>query len=209
MPDELLARSAPFQAEFFEKQAELLEELTRHGQSPEALLIACSDSRVFLEPLLGASPGDFFMLRNIANIVPPYVQSDLGITAVLEFAIRHLQVPHLIICGHTDCGGIKGLDSHLDPQEEPALAPWIEFARPAQQEVDRRNDLDDWDRHRAIVERNVVQQLRHIQTYPFILSALQAKRLDLHGWVYYLQRRVMGSYDPVSDRFEMLDLDRP
>jgi carbonic anhydrase len=202
MPDRLLERTAPFQSDFFEAQAELLETLAQEGQAPEALFIGCSDSRVAPERLLGASPGDLFMLRNIANIVPPYGHSDAGITAVLEYAIRHLQVPHLIICGHTDCGGIKGLDAQLDAAKEPALTQWVEFARSAQTEVDAGEGLEEWERHRKIVERNVVQQLRHVQTYPFVLQALEEDRLELHGWVYYLRRKLMASYEPIKDRFE-------
>jgi carbonic anhydrase len=205
MPDRLLEQTAPFQRDFFEGQADLLETLAKKGQSPEALFIGCSDSRVAPEQLFGASPGDFFMLRNIANIIPPYGQSDEGITAVLEYAVRHLRVPHLIICGHTDCGGIKGLDANLDAEAEPALAHWIELARLAQQEVDAGEKLGEWERHRTIVERNVVQQLRHVQTYPFVLEALAANRLELHGWVFYLRRKLVGSYEPGKDRFELLD----
>jgi carbonic anhydrase len=205
MPDKLLERTVPHQRDFFENQAELLENLAKKGQSPEALFIGCSDSRVAPERLFGASPGDFFMLRNIANIIPPYQQSDMGITAILEYAVRHLQIPHLVICGHTDCGGIKGLDAELDAEAEPALAGWIEFARPAQQQVDAGPKLDDWLRHRAIVERNVVLQLSHIQAYPFVREAWKANRLELHGWVFYLRRRLMGSYDPGKDKFEMLE----
>lgn len=208
MPDELLERSATFQADFFEKQAELLERLAQEGQSPEALLVACSDSRVFLETVLGASPGDLFMLRNIANIIPPYGQRDMGTAAVLEYAIRHLQVPHLIICGHTDCGGIKGLDANLDSEAEPALAHWLEFARPAQQAVDSDEKLGEGERHRKIVEQNVVQQLRHLQTYPFVMKALETDRLELHGWIYYLRRRLMGHYSPVENRFNIIDIYR-
>jgi carbonic anhydrase len=203
--DKLLKKSVSMRSDFFEKQAELLEKLAKEGQSPEALFIGCSDSRVSPEQLLGASPGDLFMLRNIANIVPPYEQSDMGITAVLEYAIRHLKVPHLIICGHTDCGGIKGLDVHLDAETEPALARWVEFARSAQQEVDAGAKLNEVNRNRAIVERNVVLQLRHVQTYPFVLEALEANRLELHGWVYYLRRRWMGYYDPAKGKFNILE----
>jgi carbonic anhydrase len=205
MADKLLEKSTSMRRDFFEKQAGLLEKLAK-GQSPEVLFIGCSDSRVSPERLLGANPGDLFMLRNIANIVPPYEQSDVGITAVLEYAVRHLKVPHLVICGHTDCGGIKGLDADLDPQAEPALTRWIEFARPAQQEVDAAAEMliNEADRNRAIVERSVVLQLRHVQTYPFVMEALEANRLELHGWVYYLRRRLTGYYDPAKDDFVLL-----
>jgi len=202
MTDTLLVASTALRQAFFEKQAELLEKLAKEGQSPQALFIGCADSRVSPEGLLGAKPGDLFMLRNVANIVPPYPQNDTAITAVLEYAIRHLKVPHLIICGHTDCGGIKGLDSRLDLAADPALARWIEFARPAQREVDAGEKFSNAiDRNRAVVERNVVLQLRHLQTYPFVQGALASRQLELHGWVYYLRRSLMGYYNPVDNRF--------
>ncbi len=206
MPDLLLEQSAPLRNDFFEKQAELLKKLAKEGQSPQALFVGCADSRVSPERLVGATPGELFMLRNIANIIPPYEHSDTGMTAVLEYAIRHLKVPHLVICGHTDCGGIKGLDADLNPQAEPALIRWIEFARPAQQEIDssRQSFINEADRNRAIVERNVVLQLRHIQTYPFVLEALEANRLELHGWVYYMRRRLVGHYEPAKDGFRVI-----
>ncbi len=205
MPDLLLEQSAPLRSAFFEKHAELLETLVEQGQSPQGLLITCSDSRVSPERLLGSAPGDLFMLRNIANLVPPFEQQDTAITAVLEYAIRHLHVPHIVICGHTDCGGIKGLDAQIDPKAEPALANWIEFARPAQRKVDTKGKMDDWPRHRAIVEQNVVQQLRHIQSYPFVLEALEANLIELHGWVYHMRRRLMSYYDSVRDEFDILE----
>jgi carbonic anhydrase len=206
MPDILLEKTAPIRADFFEKQGELLEKLATEGQSPESLFIGCADSRVSPEGLLGANPGDLFMLRNIANIIPPFEHSDTGITAVLEYAIRHLKVPHLVICGHTDCGGIKGLDAELDAENDPALTSWLEFARPAQQEIDSsgRKFINEADRNRAIVERNVVLQLRHIQSYPFVLAALEANRLELHGWVYYMRRRLIGHYGPAGDSFILM-----
>lgn len=198
---QLLAQSAQHRREFFESQVELLEKLAKEGQSPYGLYIGCSDARVSPFRLLGANPGDLFILRNVANIIPPYEQRELGVTAVLEFAIQRLQVPHLIIMGHSDCGGIKGLDAQTEADSTSALSQWIEFARPAQQEVDANEALDELERHRAIVERNVVLQLQHVQTYPCILEALKAKRLELHGWVYYLRRRLVSAYNRTTDRF--------
>jgi len=204
MPDKLLERSAAMRAEFFKRQDDLLETLATKGQSPEGLFITCADSRISPSRLFGAKPGDLFTLRNVANIIPPYEQADTGVTAGLEFAVLHLKVPHLIICGHTDCGGIKGLDAPVDAASQPALTRWIEFARPAQQLVDRTPELGQAERHRAIVERNVVQQLLNVQTYPFVLAALEANQLNLHGWVYYLRRRGVGSYNSETNRFEGL-----
>lgn len=197
----LLAQSAQIRQEFFEQQAELLDRLAREGQSPYGLFIGCSDARISPFRLLGANPGDLFILRNVANIIPPYEQREMGVTAVLEFAIRRLQVPHLIIMGHTDCGGIKGLDAQSEADPTSALSQWIEFARPAQQEVDAGEVLDELERHRAVVEQNVILQLQHVQTYPFVREALAANRLELHGWVYYLRRRLVSAYEPDQKKF--------
>lgn len=197
MSDAILDRSKDLRGDFFEEQHTLLERLAREGQAPEALFIGCSDSRIMPEQLLGAKPGDLFMLRNIANIVPPYIQTEIGISSVLEYAILHLRVPHLIICGHTDCAGIRGLDASLDLAREPALSRWLDLARPAQREIDfTLAELTLEERHRAIVERNVVNQLLNAHSYPFVREALEANRLEMHGWVYYLERQEIGYYDP-------------
>lgn len=205
MVDKLLDRSQPMSQAFFEKRADLLDQLSKEGQHPEALFIGCSDSRVSPEHILGVLPGQMLMLRNIANLIPPYIQTEIGIVSVLEYAVLHLGVPHIILCGHTDCGGIKSLDAQLDLAKEPALSRWLDLARPAQRDVDSRlRDLDAIGRHVAIVERNVVNQLRHVTSYPFVRSALEADSLELHGWVYYLEQQRIGYYDPVADHFDTI-----
>ncbi len=205
MSDTLLAHSAPMRQDFFENQGELLAKLAAEGQTPDALFVGCSDSRVTPERMLDAQPGDLFMLRNIANIIPPYIQTEIGIASVLEYAVLHLRVPHIIICGHTDCGGIKGLDKNIDMSREPALSRWLDLARPAQREVDfRLRDLAPEERHIAIVERNVIHQLRNVQSYPFVREALEADQLELHGWVYHLERQQISFYDPGADQFSFL-----
>lgn len=205
MTDSFLIQSAPMRQDFFENQKDLLAELAAEGQSPEALFVGCSDSRVTPERMLDAQPGDLFMLRNIANIIPPYVQTEIGVVSVLEYAVLHLNVPHIIVCGHTDCGGIKGLDTHIDMSREPALSRWLDLARPAQREVDfHLRDLAPEKRHIAIVERNVVLQLNNVISYPFVREALEANQLELHGWVYHLDKQQIGYYDPAVDQFSFL-----
>ena len=202
MQDPLLSQSVAARQAFFQKNRQLLAELAQKGQRPQALFIACADSRVTPTELLGANPGDLFMLRNIANIIPPYIQTEIGTAAVLEFAIYALKVPHIIICGHTDCGGIYGLDKPIDMGQQPALSRWLDLARPAQREVDfQMRDLAPADRHQAIVERNVILQLSHLQSYPFVRQAMAAEQLALHGWVYDLQQQQIRFYDPAADTF--------
>ena len=202
--DRILSKTGAAREKFFDDNGELLRELAELGQFPSALLIGCSDSRVVPEQLLGAKAGDFFMLRNIANLVPPYWQTDVGFASVLEFAVLDLEIPDIIVCGHTDCGGINALDGAVDMSSRPALSRWLDLARPAQREVDgfgtgekaadSRAD-GQTERHRAIVERNVVNQLRNLESYPFIRERLGVGKLALHGWVYYLEEPEVGYYD--------------
>jgi len=204
MRDSILLETQSAQNNFFTINKELLTSLAAHGQKPKALFIGCSDSRVMPEQMLGLDPGDMFMLRNIANTMPPYVQTEIGTVSVLEFAVLILNVPHIIICGHTDCGGIRGLDKHIDMGTAPALSRWLDIVRPAQRDVDfTLRDLKPEERHVAIVERNVVNQLRNIESYPFIQQALTNGHLTTHGWVYYLEQQKFGYYDPDSDQFQM------
>ncbi|HEX6386088.1 MAG TPA: carbonic anhydrase [Anaerolineae bacterium] len=200
--DGLLAQSQPAREAFFEEHSALLQRLARQGQAPYALFIGCSDSRVMPERLLGAQPGDLFMLRNVANVVPPYTQTEIGIVSALEFAVLTLKVPHIIICGHTDCGGILGLDQDIDMLAKPALSRWLDLVRPAQHAVDfSPRALSPEERHRAIVEQNVIHQLANLQSYPFIREAVAAGWLALHGWVYYLERPGIDYYDPQTNVF--------
>ncbi|MCA9921413.1 MAG: hypothetical protein KC421_03525 [Anaerolineales bacterium] len=205
MRDDFLLKTQPAQNDFFAANKEKLKSVFTHGQKPQALFIGCSDSRVMPEQMLGLDPGDMFMLRNIANTVPPYVQTEIGIISVLEYAVLILQVPHIIVCGHTDCGGILGLDKHVDMGTSPALSRWLDIVRPAQRDVDfTMRDLTPEERHIAIVERHVINQLRNIESYPFIQQALTSSKLTLHGWVFYLEEQHLGYYDSDSDQFQMV-----
>lgn len=200
--DQILTKTDSARQKFFSNNHQLLQELAQTGQFPTALFIGCSDSRVVPEQFLGAKPGDFFMLRNIANTVPPYWQTEIGFVSVLEFAVLDLEIPRIIVCGHTDCGGILALDKELDVGRRPALSRWLDLARPAQREVDGfGTPARTAERHRAIVERNVVTQLRNLESYPFIRERLENEKLSLHGWVYYLERPEIRYYDSSNNSF--------
>ncbi len=201
MADPILERSHALRTEFSENDQDLLDMLPRQGQSPDVMFIGCSDSRVVPELLTGARAGDLFVARVVANIVPPYGTGQNAVGAALEYAVLRLKVKHLILCGHTDCGGIKALDYPVDMAAAPASAGWIEFARPAQTQIDARGGLVDDARHRAIVEENVLLQLENLQTYDAVRRALVENRLELHGWVYDLAKRQMSFYDATQGSF--------
>ncbi len=200
MSDSVLQRSQALRAKFFEDEQELLENLAWRGQSPDTMFIGCSDSRVVPEALLGARPGDLFVVRVVANIVPPHIAGQYAVGAAIEYAVLHLKVKHIIVCGHTDCGGIQALDQAPALTAEPSIAGWLKFARPAQKKVDVRGAAGA-DRHQAIVEENVLLQLENLQTYPAVRDALAHQQIELHGWVYDLARRQIYYHDAARQRF--------
>lgn len=186
--------------DFFQAHRQLFNRLFNEGQSPEILFIGCDDSRVIPEAIIGARPGDLFVMRSVANVIPPYGLGERAAGATLEYAVYHLKVQHIIVCGHTDCGGIQALDACLDQLREPHLARWIEYARPAQTQVDAKG-VDPAARHRAIVEQNVLLQLGNLKTYDVTREALGGNKLTLHGWVYDLSTGRVSYWDGAANRF--------
>lgn len=202
MTDKMLKRTAVFRRDFFETQGKLLTQLVEKGQSPKILLVTCSDSRILPEKLFGNKPGDLFVIRNVSNVIPPYIQAEIGAVSALEYAIHELKVGHLIILGHTDCGGIRSLDRTFEISQYPALSRWLEFIRPARREaVYMHSGIDPEKLHQLIVERNVVNQLQNAVSYPFMRQALSDNRLELHGWVWYMAEQEIRYYDPQTDTF--------
>lgn len=185
---------------FFREHQLLLARLIREGQSPQILFISCDDSRVIPDAIMGAKPGDLFVLRNVGNVVPPFGTGERAVGATLEYAVPYLNVKHIILCGHTDCGGIKALDLQLDHLDEAYLAQWIEYARSAQTQVDARG-VDPEERHRRIVEQNVLLQMGNLRTYDAVRKAERANLLTLHGWVYDLSTGRISFWDEDRDRF--------
>jgi carbonic anhydrase len=200
----LLAGLAEAQ-ERFQKNREFYERLASQGQHPQVLLIACSDSRVSPELITSATAGELFVTRNIANIVPPFGTGEMGIGAVIEYAVLHLKVAHILILGHTDCGGIRALAAPPDWSREPHIARWIEHARPAQTKVEAAGVPED-ERHLATVRENVLLQLEHLRSYDPVREAEKAGRLTLHGLVYHLEAGMFDTYDPETRRWGPLEL---
>jgi len=198
MPDKLLEKTAPLRNEYFEKNREILEKLAKEGGKPWVLFIGCSDFMMPVEPLLGAQLGDVLTHLISGNVIPPYEKKeDMGSAAVLEYAVQHRRVSHIVVCGHIGCGFTKSSDVSGDTEH---LVEWFnQYIRPLQEAVEAIG-LNEMEQHQAIVERNVVQQLHHLQTYPFIVEAVLASRLELHGCVYYSPQRLCY-YDSVKQEF--------
>lgn len=199
----ILAGIAKFRG-YYEQNRELFERLATQGQSPEVLFIGCSDSRVPSEVLTRIEPGDLFVTRNIANIVPPYGTGEMAVGSVLEYAILHLHVKHIVILGHTDCGGLKALDQPPDWSHEPHLARWIEHARPAKTKVEA-SGLPEEARALATVRENVLLQLEHLRSYDPVRAGERAETLTLHGWVYHLETGIFEAHNPHAGTWTALE----
>jgi carbonic anhydrase len=190
---QILAGIRAFQVHFGQNP-DLFDRLAAHGQSPDVLVISCCDSRVSPELITDAKPGDLFVVRTIGNVVPPFGSGQMGVAAAIEFGVLELHVSHIILCGHTDCGGIHALDTSPDWSRASHIARWIEYARPAKTEIDASGLLEE-ERHLAIVRENVLLQLGNVRSYDPVREGERAGTLTLHAWVYHLETGVIEAYN--------------
>ncbi|MGK0398401.1 MAG: carbonic anhydrase [Gammaproteobacteria bacterium] len=197
-----------FQKEVFPKKKDLFQKLSL-GQSPEALFITCSDARIETAMITQTDPGDLFICRNAGNIVPPHTNHTGAMTASIEFALSSLNVPHIVVCGHTHCGAMKGAMNQSRLEGMPHMKEWLSYSKAA---IDIVNELgqgkSDDDKMMMLLEQNVILQLQHLKTHPTVALKMAKKELELHGWVYDIASGEVHSYDekqnkfiPVSERY--------
>ncbi len=173
-----------FQSDVFPEHAALFGELAG-SQSPEVLFITCSDSRIDPSLITQTGPGDLFICRNAGNIVPPHVREGSGMTASIEYAVQALGVKHIVVCGHTDCGAMRGAMNLDGLKDFPHVCDWLAHSRAATAVVEHLHaDDDDEQKLKALIEQNVILQIQHLATHPYIASRLAADEIKLHGWVY-------------------------
>lgn len=192
-----------FQERVFGGKKSLFRRLGR-GQSPLALFVTCSDSRIDPSLLTQTEPGELFILRNAGNLVPP--PGDIsGSAATLEYALKVLHIRDVIVCGHSKCGAIQGLLSPDSLRDLPAVSSWLTHARDILPVVESLGAaLTPAERLNLAIERNVLLQLEHIKSYSFVTEALAADRLRLHGWMYYLESGQVTVHVPGKERFAPL-----
>jgi len=193
--DEIIAGVRAFQRDVYPQYRERFEQLAA-GQSPQAMVITCSDSRV--DPFLftQAQPGQLFVLRNAGNIVPEHGDFIGGVTATIEFAVVELNVPNIIVCGHAGCGAVAGLLHPERIRHLPEVSNWLHHAAKARKLVDESGGADAPDAMERAVAANVVVQLANLRTHPCVAAALEDGRIQLHGWVYdFVTGEVMAYKD--------------
>ncbi|MGB0934624.1 MAG: carbonic anhydrase [Alphaproteobacteria bacterium] len=163
------------------------------SQQPKIMVITCCDSRVKLETLFGVNPGDLFIVRNVANVVPPRENDDgrHGVSAALEFAVRGLGVKHIIVMGHSNCGGIKALRSGKSGFDY--VDSWMSHIREANDRIESLGA--DVDVQQEVEYENVRLGLERLRSFPWIAEAIQAGALDIHGWHFNIKN---GSVSKVT-----------
>lgn len=206
LPRQLADRYLDWKNGQFAAQSSEHARLAVEGQSPKALVISCCDSRVHVTSIFGAETGEFFIHRNIANMVPPFTIDDAhhGTSAVIEFAVVSLQIKHIIIMGHSQCGGVRHCHDTCTGEIEPAgysfVDDWMEILRPGFERV--RHIKDDAERIRALEHTGVLIALENLMGFPFVEQAVNDGALELHGLWHSIGDGVLESYNSETGAFE-------
>ncbi|MDI3254304.1 carbonic anhydrase [Pseudacidobacterium ailaaui] len=204
--EKLIAGYKKFRSEVYPEKQDLFQQLAQ-SQNPQALFLTCSDSRIVPDLVLQTGPGDLFHCRDVGNIVPPYGEMPGGVSATIEYAVSVLKVRHFIICGHSDCGAMKGLLNHRSLDSLPNAASWLRFSRPALETIEKTLGPEaSYDqRLQTLIRANVVRQMEHARTHPSVAAALASGQLLLHGWTYDIPHGIVEAFHPESSQFLSLD----
>lgn len=204
MPQKLIDGLHQFRREDFGRHEALFRDLAERGQRPHALFIACSDSRVMPAMLTRARPGDLFMVRNLGNLVPHPAGVSVGSTAAaIEFAVEVLEVPDVVVCGHSRCGAMEALLGGVPPTATMGhLARWLSVAEPVRQLVERHYaHLAVEERINAAAEENVLFALDTLRAYPAVARRMAEGRLRVHAWFLKIETAELHGYDPAAQQF--------
>lgn len=208
--EKLLAGVVQFKKKDFEKHRDLFNDL-EEKQTPHTLFIGCSDSRVVPSLITQTLPGELFIVRNVANMVPPYRIADeyLSTTAAIEYAVMALRIENIIICGHSNCGGCALLhDGAPGSPDLPNTKKWMELAGPVAKSVASAlegKDSDPAAKAWLTEQTNVVQQMKHLLSYPYIATEYEAGRLDIIGWHYIIPSGQVYEYSKKNGEFIALN----
>ncbi len=189
-----------FQKHAFKENKDLFAELA-NGQNPDVLFITCADSRIDPNLVTQTQPGDLFICRNAGNIVPPHVRQAGGVTASIEFAVAALGVKDIVVCGHTDCGAMKGALTPEALNSLPHVKDWIDHSRAAVECVKAKHGQATMNELLEVTEQNVLLQLQHLRTHPSVAAKIVNKEVSLHGWVYHIENGDVTCYDESQDVF--------
>ena len=207
LPDFLLSRYKKWKSSSYIKNKDHFKKLTTFGQSPSSMVISCCDSRVHATSIFGAEEGEFFIHRNIANLVPPYSPDGEhhGTSAAIEFAIKELKIKYLIILGHTDCGGIKsGHNIHLNNLNlnYEFINKWLSILLPAFNKISK--NVSKKKQIEQLEEESIKISVINLFSFPFIKKAVEDKKLLIHGLIHNIGSGELKFLNPRTEEFENL-----
>jgi carbonic anhydrase len=202
----LVAGFRKFREKYFFTENSLYAKLSM-GQNPKTLIIGCSDSRVDPAIISSASPGELFVVRNVANLVPPYETGGLyhGVSAAIEFAVQGLKVEHVIVLGHRQCGGIRALVNNQQGDEKSFVGSWMSIANKAKEKVLREHAGENEDKLCRHCEMEAITvSLENLMTFPFVKTAVDSGQMELHGIYFDLELGELYEYNKADGSFKNL-----
>ena len=173
-----------FRRNVYQENAEAYQLAASTPQKPHTLIVACADSRVDVETITNSGPGEVFITRNIGNMVPAYGEMLGGVSAVIEYAVSALGVKHVVVCGHSDCGAMKGLLHPEATEAMPTVKSWLTNGKAALSVAESLHADDGRELLPVLTEQNVLMQLAHLKTHPSVAGAMARGELTISGWVY-------------------------
>jgi carbonic anhydrase len=184
--EELKAGIRKFRTQVYSRNEATYRKAASEPQAPHALIITCADSRIDPELITQSGPGEVFVTRNVGNLVPAYGEMLGGVSAVIEYAVSALKVRHVVVCGHSDCGAMKGLLNPDSLETMPTVKSWLKNAHAALSVTHSLAEPDEApaDLMRLLTEENVLLQMQHLRTHPSVAGAMAREELTLSGWVY-------------------------
>jgi carbonic anhydrase len=206
-PEKLIEGFKRFREHSFADDNAQFHDLVQFGQMPSTLVVGCCDSRVDPALILDCAPGDLFVIRNVANLVPPAENQGHyhGTSAALEFGVRNLAVQHIIVLGHAQCGGIHALLEGGVAKDDSFISEWMKIADAARDQIEREHaGASSEARHRACEQQAILVSLKNLMTFSWIRERVEQGSLALHGWYFDIERGELLGYDPAAGRFETL-----
>jgi carbonic anhydrase len=202
-PDRLVEGYRDFLMSRLPLEQSRYRELAERGQSPEIMVIGCADSRVSPEVIFNARPGELFVVRNVANLVPPYAPDGRahGVSAALEFGVVALKVRHIVVLGHAQCGGVKAFAEDAEPLSPgDFIGKWMSLMAPALDKI-ARGDLSQADYLTRLEQANVVNSLDNLMTFPRLRQLLETGRVAIHGAYFGVATGRLSVRDPATGEF--------
>jgi len=206
-PEFLVTRYKKWQSSTYLNNANEFKELASLGQNPSSMVISCCDSRVHATSIFGADAGEFFIHRNIANLVPPYSPDgeNHATSAAIEYATKDLKIQHLIVLGHRDCGGIKSghslHSSGLNPDYE-FLNKWLSILFPAFNNIVK--DVSEKKQLEQLEEESIKISINNLFSFPYIKKGVEDKKLSIHGLIHDIGSGELKFLNPLTEEFEHL-----